>query len=218
LNLPHGLPYNYYPAIYCFDEYGGSVSCFKSSIINIRCNDKANTIGGSGASCGKSVVIVIVNIVVLIVMGIAEYCYWKRFKDHGQSICPFASKTRSTKMMTVTVDTTLKVVWVKVALLEEAVSPEAVAPSVILAKNSRNSASRGSRDIDEFVDDTLLSANDADAKTNANSVKTPDTVYLPIVEEPSEPSYVDEVIEDPINDLRDAEPIHSLNTSEARHL
>ena len=46
-----GQPYNYWPTIYCFDENGNDMDGFKSSTINIRCNDRINS--GNNNSSGS---------------------------------------------------------------------------------------------------------------------------------------------------------------------
>jgi len=40
-----GQPYNYWPTIFCFDEDGNELDGYKSSTINIRCNDRNSNSG-----------------------------------------------------------------------------------------------------------------------------------------------------------------------------
>mmetsp|Transcript_16546 Transcript_16546/g.38224 ORF Transcript_16546/g.38224 Transcript_16546/m.38224 type:complete len:818 (+) Transcript_16546:296-2749(+) len=49
-----GQPFNYWPTIFCFDEDGGELDGYKSSTINIRCNDRSPAYGynGDGSSGG----------------------------------------------------------------------------------------------------------------------------------------------------------------------
>jgi len=51
-----GQPYNYWPTIYCFDENGSDLDGYKSSTINIRCNDRAPPSGynGDGSTTDKN--------------------------------------------------------------------------------------------------------------------------------------------------------------------
>jgi hypothetical protein len=54
-----GQPYNYWPTIYCFDADGNDQDGFKSSTINIRCNDQSpprgyNGDGNSGSGSDSS--------------------------------------------------------------------------------------------------------------------------------------------------------------------
>lgn len=95
-----GQPYNYFPTIYCFDEEGSDFSGFKSSTINIRCNDESSSppppgggsgsdsdAGGGGGNAGSdtdgggSAGVAIAIIVVLLVLGGVGYYFWKRHND-----------------------------------------------------------------------------------------------------------------------------------------
>jgi hypothetical protein len=92
-----GQPYNYFPTIYCFDENGDEFSGFKSSTINIRCNDDSAIPGGaSGASGGDSgggnAGVAIGIIVVLLLLGGVGYYFWKH---HNNRPANDASYSRS---------------------------------------------------------------------------------------------------------------------------
>ncbi len=49
-----GQPYNYWPTIYCFDENGNDMDGYKSSTINIRCNDRSNNNSNNNNDDGNS--------------------------------------------------------------------------------------------------------------------------------------------------------------------
>ncbi|KAG7343806.1 hypothetical protein IV203_021814 [Nitzschia inconspicua] len=202
-----GQPYNYYPTIYCFDQNGNDFSGFKSSTINIRCNDKADTIGGNSPSDGgnNKVVVAIGIILCLVVLVLAAYYYWRRSKNRGQILCP-SPRPKSTDNDD----------------CESRYYPQNRADESHNTRDSRlTRGSRGTRDtgtkdrrytgdtgssdsrkIGECVDVSPLTSLKNDSPTYVNGNKTPDTVYLPTLEEG--PTYVDDVIEDPINDLSTA--------------
>ncbi|KAL3914319.1 MAG: hypothetical protein SGARI_000185 [Bacillariaceae sp.] len=205
-----GQPYNYYPTIYCFDENGNDFSGFKSSTINIRCNDKADTIGGQHTTGANAGVIagVVIGLVVLLVAG---YFLWKRYKEKG-SLCPARpknyrddddnssrypqSRDGGSRFSRFTRDTGTR---------DSRYSRDTgTRESRYSRDNSRDYDSRDldSRDLEEYVDEAPLKAKPTGSNNTKTSDQTPDTVFVPTIEELSEPSYVDEVIEDPIVDLK----------------
>jgi hypothetical protein len=182
-----GQPYNYYPTIYCFDENGNDFSGFKSSTINIRCNDKADTIGGQHSSSGGSAGVVAGVIIGLVLLAVAGYCLWKRYKNKGYLFPPSPKSYHDDDY--------------------DSRYPQSRASDSRFTRETGtrdDSREYDSRDINEYVDEEPLKSKKIDSHTTKTSDQTPDTVFVPTIEEPSEPSYVDEIIEDPINDLKSA--------------
>ncbi|KAG7371370.1 hypothetical protein IV203_019940 [Nitzschia inconspicua] len=204
-----GQPYNYYPTIYCFDQNGNDFSGFKSSTINIRCNDKTDTIGGNSPSDGgnNKVGVAIGIIVCLVVLVLVGYYFWKRPKNRGQILCP-SPRPKSTD----NVDCDSRYYPKNRAEESHNTRDSRVKRGSRVTRDngtkdtsSRYTGDAGSPDtrkIGEYVDEAPLTSLKNDSPTYVNGNKTPDTVYVPTLEE--EPSYIDDVIEDPINDLSNA--------------
>lgn len=84
-----GQPYNFYPTISCFDRTGSDLAGFKSSTINIRCNDNVpsgtlSSGGGGGGDDGDGLsagAAAAIAVIILGLVGIALFLVYKRKQD-----------------------------------------------------------------------------------------------------------------------------------------
>jgi hypothetical protein len=96
-----GQPFNFFPSIYCYDAKESDFSGFKSSTINIRCNDAApsSDVESSSESSGGNKGVVIGVIAVLLLIGAAGFFLWTRYGGRrGPGIVADCSRKNSNEL------------------------------------------------------------------------------------------------------------------------